>query len=259
MKIPLLRGRAFSEIDATAAPLAAVVNQAFVERFWPGQNPLGKRIHMGPASVAAPWREVVGVVGNVSHVSLAAPAAAEIFFPMAQQPQRAMAVVVSATPPTDDLIVPSVRTALAAVDGMLPIYGVTSTAQLVDNSLAQPRFSTALVGLFSVLALALAVVGVYGVTAYIVTQRTKEMGIRIALGARTADILRSVLGQGFRWTAGAFWLSHFLANQLFGIKPGDPLTFVAAAAVLGVAALAACYLPARRATRADPMAALRHE
>lgn len=266
MQIPLLRGRGYSERDSAAAPLTVIVNQAFVQRFWPAANPLGRRIHMGPASAPEPWRTVVGVVGNVKHVGLQSPPTAEVFFPLPQQPQRAAALVVR-TAGDPARIVPALRGAVSAVDSTLPIYGVATTAQLVDNALSQPRFSTFLLGLLALIALILAAVGVYGVMAYAVARQTKELGIRIALGAQPSDILRLVLGHGLRIAAlglalgmaAAFALTRYLATLLFDVRPGDPLTFILAASALAIVAFLACYLPTRRAVRVDPIAALRCE
>jgi len=259
--VPVVEGRGFSRFDSSQGPLVAIVNQAFVRRHFPEGSPLGERIVV----FGAP-RDVVGVVADVHFGGLDAATLPAMYLPLEQNPLSGLTVLVRAE--GDPLsLAASVREQVAAVDPGLALFNLTTAEAALDGSLGKRRFSTALLLLFAGVALALAVVGVYGVIAYAVAQRTREMGVRLALGASPADLLRLVLRHGMALVAAALVLgfglsaaaSRLLEGLLFGVDPADPPTLVAVAALLALAALGASILPARRAMRVDPLEALRSE
>lgn len=266
MQIPLRQGRDFTEHDNETAPGVAIVNEAFAQRHWRDESPLGKRIRYGPD-----WLSIVAVCGNIKHNSLEVPPDAEIY---ASYPQtnpaaltfvgRSLNFVVRSSAPAS--VATSMRGAIHALDPAL-VVKVDTMESLIDDSLAQPRFRTWLIGVFSIFALTLTCLGIYGVIAYLVTQRYKEIGIRMALGATRANILQLILGRTFKLTAlgilagliAAFFLSRFLSSILFGITAHDLVAFMAVPLCLIIIALLASYLPARRATKVDPVTSLRYE
>lgn len=266
LAIPLKQGRDFEERDDDGAPGVAIVNELLAQRFWPNESPLGHRIRYGDD-----WLSIVGVCGNIKHAQLDGEPDAEIYVPFPQVPAdvitfagRSLTYVVRAQ--NAAAIAPQLRAAIQAHDPDLVAQLHTMQA-LIDESVAQPRFRTWLIAIVSAFALTLASVGIYGVIAYLVTQRRKEIGIRIALGATRQNILQLVLGRTLRLTlagviAGmiaAFFLSRFLRTILFGISPHDVFTFIAVPLGLIAVALLATYVPARKATRVDPTSALRYE
>ena len=272
LNIPLLRGRFFTEADNDTAPPVVIVSESFARRYWPNEDPIGKRMHRnGVPNPTDPkdsrnWMAVVGEVANTKQYGLDAVTKTEFYESYLQQPIHYMTLVVR-TPSNPMGVADGVRDAVLSIDPDQPVFRVRAMSELVDESLGQRRITLILLGSFAGLALVLAAVGIYGVMAYNVTQRTHEIGIRMALGARTRDVLRLVLASGLRLTllgvaigaALALGLGRLLSTLLFGVSAKDPLTFVAVAAVLTVVALAACYIPARRAMRIDPMVALRYE
>jgi len=264
--LPLLRGRTFTDGDNENAPLVALVNSSLAKRFWTGQDPVGKRFLIGHPRPNNKWVTIVGVVGDTKLYGLANPSRLEIYLPLRQETSNDMNLVVrSGTDPAS--LVPAIRTAVAAVDKNQPISGVETMKQLVSDSVSTRRLTLVLLGLFSGLALVLAGIGIYGVMAYSVAQRTHEIGIRIAVGAQQKDVLGLVVREGARlaiWgvalgVAAALGLTRLLSSLLFAVSASDPLTYAAVAFVLVVVALMACYIPARRALRVDPMVALRYE
>jgi putative ABC transport system permease protein len=273
LQLPLVRGRYLADSDTADAPLVAVVDVDFAHRFWPNQDAIGKRVAIDkmPGSNSKPpalrWRSVVGVVGHVRHYGLDSEGREQAYFPEAQIPYARDMYLAVRTSVNPSSITNSVRQQVLAIDKDMPIYNIATMDELLSHSVGQPRLNLTLLVAFASIALLLAGVGVYGVMAYTVTQRTHEIGIRMALGAQSKDVVKQVLTEGTRLAAiglaigfaGSLAATRLIATLLFGIKPTDPLTFAAVAAVLTSVALAACYIPARRAMRVDPMIALRHE
>jgi putative ABC transport system permease protein len=261
MRIPLLTGREFTEHDGEHDPLVAMVNQALVRRYWPRENPVGKHLMLG--RLPQPL-EVVGVVGDVHNLNLTADPRPEIYLPFAQRPWANMNLVVR-TAGDPHAMAGAVRARVLAADHDQPVTAVKSMDEVLEQAAAQSRFTTSLLGALSTLALLLAVVGIYGVIAYSVAERTQEMGIRMALGAERGDILRLVLRQGMILAGGgialglggALALTRLLGSLLYHVSATDPLTFFGGAAAFAAVAALASYLPARRATRVDPLVALR--
>lgn len=268
MGIPVLQGRAYSDRDNENAPLVMMVNQQLAREIFPDENPVGKRITFGGTGADGQprWFEIVGVVANVRSDELREAPVAELYFSSQQDLWPAMSLVVRSSVEPSSLSA-SVRQAVNEVDRSVPVADVKTMEHIVSESITQPRFNLFLLGLFSAVAMVLSAAGIYGVTAYTVTQRTHELGIRIALGAQVTDVLKMVLGQGMAvigvglllGLVAAFGLVRFLRSLLFGVGENDPLTFVAITVVLMLVALIACYIPARRATKVDPLVALRTE
>jgi predicted permease len=276
MGIRLERGRFFTALDNEHSPLVVVVDDVFARKFFPNQDPVGKRIHLNNYDQLA---EIVGVVGHVKQWGLDSdevnPLRAQIYHPFMQLPDKAMVLsatgvgVVVRSPEAPLSLADSIRRTTGETSEERVVWGVQTMEEIISDSLAARRFSMILLGAFATLALVLASVGIYGVISYLVGQRTHEIGIRIALGAQQRDVLRSVLGEGARMTlagvglgfVAALGLTRLLAKYslLFGVTPTDPATFAAVSVVLTLVALAACYIPARRATEVDPMVALRYE
>jgi cell division protein FtsX len=249
MGIPQLRGREFSPSDNANSTPVVIINQKLAETLWPGQDALGKHFHL----MGDKQSEVVGVVGNVLHNGLGESVALESYLAFPQNPWSYVGL--------------AVRSLVAQIDPELPVHDMRPMEQVVAETMASRRLTLWLVGAFAALALVLASVGIYGVMSYAVTARVHEIGVRMALGAQHRDVLRLVVGHGMRLAAiglllgsvVAFFAAHTMTTLLFGIRPSDPLTYIGIAVVLALAALAACYIPARRATAVDPMVALRYE
>jgi predicted permease len=266
MGVPLLAGHDFTEQDRGAywlgeGSLRLIVNETFARRYWPNENPIGKRITIS----GSPFSEVIGVVGDVRSLSLWREAKPAVYVPYGHFFNvPALTIVVRAGAPPEALTA-ALRAQVYALDHDLPVYDIRPMEQVVSNAAGQPRFQTLLLGLFSAVALLLAAIGIYGVMAYTVTQRTHEICMRMALGARTRDVLRHILGQGMKLVligatlglAGAFVSARALKSMLFGVSPADPLTFAAVTVFLALVAFVACWIPARRATKVDPLVALR--
>ncbi|HEX5830364.1 MAG TPA: FtsX-like permease family protein, partial [Gemmatimonadaceae bacterium] len=267
MGVRLVRGRLFTERDDAGAPGVVVINETMARRYWPGESPLGARITFGDPTDSATTRyTVVGVVNDVKQEGLSADAYAQLYQPFAQAPR--LALHVAARTSGDPLqAAAALRRIVRALDPTLPVAEIRTMEDRVRESVAQPRVSVALLGGFSAVALLLAAVGIYGVMAYAVAQRTREIGIRVALGARPTDVRRLVVRQGMTpallgvavGLAGAFAVTRLMASLLFDVSATDPLTFAAVSAFLLSVALVASWLPARRATRVDPLLAMRSE
>ncbi len=269
MSIPLRAGRSFNERDTREAPRVVLINETLARRFFAHEDPVGRRLVIASfADLAKPATcEIVGVVGDVKHDGLDAAAEAAYYLPQQQATLAFMTLVVRGTADNPTTLVAGAREAVAQLDKDLPLTDIKPMPEWLAASVAARRFNLLLLGGFALLALCLATVGIYGVMAYSVAQRTHEIGIRMALGAQTRDVLRLVVGQGLMLTLlgiatgllGALALTRVLASLLFGVTATDPFVFAGVAALLALVALVACYLPARRATKVDPLIALRHE
>jgi putative ABC transport system permease protein len=262
--VPILQGRDFTERDNTGAPLTVIINETLARKYYGKENPIGKRLKGGGTDrTSNPWMEIVGVVGDVKYEGLDIPTAPAYYMPFLQNPIRGMNLVVSASL-TPAALTSAVRAEVRNIDPEIPVARVSTMEKLIDESVAQPRFRTFLIGIFSAVAMLLAAIGIYGVVAYSVSQRTHEIGIRMAVGAQRGDVLRMVVRQGMRLTLvgvvlgviGALALTRLTANLLFGVGATDPVTFAAISILLICVALLASYIPARRAARLDPMTAL---
>jgi putative ABC transport system permease protein len=266
MGIPLLKGRDFTDLDLSSAPRVTIISEAMARQYFPNQDPIGKRITFGFPPNGEAIREIVGVVGDVRDVALNQAPAAMMYVPFAQAPFWGV-VVVSRGNLSLAAFAEAIRRDASAIDKDLPVTDIAAMPDAVNASVAQPRFQTLLLGLFGALALILAAVGIYGVISYSVIQRTHEIGIRMSLGAQPSQVLRLVMGQGVKLalagivigSAAALALTQLMRSLLYEVSPADPLTFAGIAALLVGVALAACYIPARRAMRVDPMTALRYE
>ncbi|HYL98912.1 MAG TPA: FtsX-like permease family protein, partial [Blastocatellia bacterium] len=268
LKMQLIEGRFLQNSDGDGAQPVVVINQAMARHFYGNQSAIGRRVRLIDGE---PWRTIVGVVADVKNAGLDRPAGTELYIPYAQcgripyAMQDFFAVLRTSREPA--LLTSSATEAVHGLDPALPVSHVATMDDLVSAAESRPRFLTMLLGLFSGLALILATVGIYGLMSYAVSQRTQEIGIRMALGARPADVQRMVLFHGLGITlsgiavgvAAAFGLTRLMASLLFGVTATDPLTFAVIVGALAIAALGACYVPARRATSVDPMIALRYE
>ena len=261
MGVPMLAGRDFDVRDAAGAQRVVVVNEATARYLWPGENALGKLVKTDDE-----WSQVVGVVGNVRQVSLTSQPPPTVYVPYAQDPWPFMSLVVRARSSPAGAA-PALLGAVGNVDKDVPLYGVRPMEEVLATSLSARRWRTLLLSLFAFTALALACLGIYGVTAYSVTQRTHEIGIRMTLGARKADVLKMVVGQGLKLAVvgvaaglvAALALSRLATSMLYGVEAADPVTLVAVSAILICVTAAACLVPARRATKVDPLVALKYE
>jgi predicted permease len=274
MRTPLKRGRFLTPQDNEHSPLAIVTDDRFARLYFGDQNPIGKRINFDILNVTA---EIVGVVGHVKKWGLdedaTSPVQAQCYFPLAQPPDQFLGLtgrmlgVVVRTNSRPLASVSVVRRTISHLNSQQVMYNVRTMDGIISDSLAARRFSMVLLGIFAALALVMSCVGIYGVISYLVGQRTHEIGIRMALGAERRDVLRMVLGEGAKMAlvgvaiglVAAFGLTRLMAYMLFGVSAHDPLSFAGVAGLLILVALVACYVPAYRATKVDPMAALRYE
>ena len=263
MRIPVLRGRAFDNQDNPKSTPVVMVNQTLANRFWPGQNPVGKRISFGEAKK---YYEVVGVAADGKYITLGEAPRAYVYRAM-RQAEIDDRIVIARTMGDPRAALASIRQISRQLDPKVPVTNLETVQQATSVALLLPRAAGAMFGLFGLLGLVLASIGLYGVIAYTVAQRTHEIGIRMALGASSRDIARLVMRRGLGMAlagvalglAGAFALTRVLSIMLYGISATDPATFAGVAILLMLVALVACYIPARRATRVDPMTALRYE
>jgi len=269
MRIPLIRGGVLNEGDLNPAPSTVVVNQSLARKIWPEADAIGKRLRLKPD---APWLTVAGIVSDIKNEGSSKATKPELYFLYTEKPfglwadLRSMTLVVR-TSSEPQQMVSAIRGELNSLDPDLPIYKVQTLGEIVSASASQTRFPTVLLSVFAGIALLLAAIGVYGVLAYTVAQSRHEIGVRMALGAPRQHILKLFLGHGIKWAAlggsvglvAAFILVRFMRSMLFEVGPYDPTIFLSVAGVLGIVVLMACYFPARRATRVDPMVALRYE
>jgi putative ABC transport system permease protein len=261
--ISLIKGRDFSERDQSDAPKAAIINNDLARIYFPNEDPIGKRITFDDAQS---WISIVGVIGDVKQLGLDSSAKPEVYFPYPQMAAPSMSLVVrTASDPLS--LAGAVKSQIQMIDKDLPIDEAKTMQQLLAESISGRRFNMLLLTVFAVVALVLAIVGIYGVMSYTVTQRTHEIGIRVAIGAQSRDVFRMVIGQGMMLAMigvafgliGAFGLTRLMTTMLFGVEPTDPATFVSIALLLTAVALVACYIPGRRATKVNPLVALRYE
>jgi putative ABC transport system permease protein len=262
LAMPLLKGRFFTRQE-TLDSHVVIINETLARRYFPGEDPIGKRFKFGGPQSVNNWFEIVGVVGDLRRQKMEKQAVSEVYAPGVSN-NMDLLVRVNADPLA---LVGAIRRVIRSADSTAAVYGVTTGTRLAEKLSAGRRFQTGLLALFATVALALATIGIYGVMRYAVAQRTHEIGIRLALGARSADVLRLIIGQGIRLTSigvatgllASFALSRVMTQLLFGVSATDPATFVGVAVALMGAALLACYLPARKATKVDPLTSLRHE
>jgi putative ABC transport system permease protein len=264
--IPLIRGRDFTEGDHAEAPGVVIISEAMARRYWPNEDPIGKRLR--ESGSGNPWFSIVGVAGEVKYRGLPQNPNADpdVYFPLMQRPTGNLNLAIRASVDPNSLVA-AARGVLQKLDPDLPAYSVTTMAEQVASQTRQSRFSAWLLGIFGGLALALAAVGIYSVMAYAVEHRSREIGIRMAMGARAADVLKMVISQGMRLAllgvalglGAALALTQLMKRLLFGVAAADPLTYGVIALLLTLVALLACWVPARRATKVDPIIALKCE
>ncbi len=272
LEIPVLRGRLLNNGDDEKSPLVAVINQAMARTYWPGEDPLGKRLMLGRGrpgvglGARKAWITIVGVIADARTESLANASVPQIYLSLYQDTPKELAIFLRGDL-SASAIPEQVRAMVQSVNPELPVYGAKTLDDAVSASLEQRRFSMNIVAVFAMTALLLAALGIYGVISYIVSERTRDIGIRLALGAERGQILAMILRQGLGLAmagaalglVGSVIVSYLMAGLLYGVRPADPLTLVGVTLVLTVVAMGACYIPARRAMRVDPMITLRHE
>jgi len=266
MQTPLLAGRYFNETDTADSVSVAIVNESMARKWWPNESPLGKRIKQGFPQDKTPFREVVGVVGDVKEEGPDMPQGTEVFFADSQEGNAALTLLVR-TGPEPMAMATTIVNEIHAIDPDQAVDAVQPLQDYIESSLAWRKSIVALLGVFGILALGLAAIGIYGVMSYSVSQRWHEIGVRMAMGAQPRNVLGIVISQGLRLVgigvalgiAAAVALTRLMSSLLFGVSATDPLTFVAVALLLTFVALVACYIPARRAMHVDPMVALRYE
>jgi predicted permease len=266
MSIPLLKGRTFTEADNETAEKVALINDALARKYWPGENPIGKRINTGFEGKGV-WVTIIGIVGDVRQQSLREPTVPEMYRPFFQHNSLPPLTIMIRTATAVSTLAPSIRSAVWSIDNNVPITDLQPMTEVVAQSISQARSTMLMLTAFATIGLVLGVIGIYGVISYSVSQRTHEIGVRMALGARSTDVIKLVLGQGLRLTLigaalgvlGAFALTRLISSLLFGVSASDPSTFVIITIFLAAVALLASYIPARRASKLSPMVALRYE
>jgi putative ABC transport system permease protein len=264
----LLKGRFFNEQDNADSLPVVIIDETLAERYWPNEDPIGKRMadYFDRKNGQPRLREVVGVVGHTKSYGLDGRSKVQYYFPYSQRSQQSVYLTVRTT--SDPLsLVAAVRSAVSSVDSDQPLYNIKTMDEVLSNSMAPQRFSTWMLGIFAAIAMVLAATGIYGVMSYSVSQRTHEIGIRMALGASRGDVLKMVTGRGMVLTSigvviglgAAFGVTQWMSSLLFGVTATDVVTFVSIPLILVIVALVACFIPARRATKIDPIQALRYE
>jgi putative ABC transport system permease protein len=264
MGISLLRGRLFNAIDAPDSAPVVVINKTMAERIWPGEEPIGKRIKLGYPENSEPWREVIGVVSDVRMDGAELPATMQAYLLFSQMPSESLGLVLR-TERNPIALASTVEQVIHSIDKDLPVYSIRTMDQVLGNSLTQRRLILVLLASLAALALLLSAVGIYGVISYAVRQRTNELGLRMALGAQSRDVLMLILSHGLKLALmgigvgllAALALTRSMRGLLFGVKPADAATYALIVIILLLVALLACLIPARRATKVDPMIALR--
>jgi putative ABC transport system permease protein len=269
MQIPLRAGRDFNAMDREGQPRVAIVNEAFVRQLLPGQNPIGTRIDWARSNEPQEWMTIIGVAGDVKHSGLNQPVDPAVYAPFSQNDEawrKFMTLVIRTRVPVASLV-EDVKKQVWSLDSQIPVSGIQSMDDLLAVSVAQERFNMLLLGSFAALAVALAGVGIYGMVAYRVSQRTHEIGVYMALGAQRRHVLRLVMKDGLKLgllgiglgLAGAIALTRLMVSLLFEVKPTDPAILIGVALLLAAVAMLACFIPARRALSIHPMTALRRE
>jgi len=267
LKTPVIRGRTFTEADNNKGQPVVIINETLARRYWRGEDPVGKRVKFGQGQAFnRPWMAIVGVVGDIKSDGFDASSDSILYTPSNQRPSYA-SVLYMRTAVDPAIVGEAIRREVQAVDPNIPVFDVRTMEDVVAKYLAERRFALELLGVFAGVAMLLASIGIYGVMAYTFSQRTNEIGIRMAMGAQPRDILRIAVGEGAAVVAvgvacgliGSAILTRFLQSMLFGVKSTDPMTFATIAALLTVVTLLACLVPAHKATRVDPLIALRHE
>lgn len=264
MRIPLLSGRGFDSTDTAASMKTAIVNETFARHFWPNDTAIGKRLKQSWPEDQTPWREIVGVVHDVKLQGVEADTPMQVYLPFAQEPLSYVALVARTTAPPSTVVKP-LASAIHELNPSLPLFAVQTVDEMTRASIAQHRMTMVIFGGFAIIALVLASVGLYGVVSHGVSERTREVGVRMALGATPRQVLRLFVGQGVVTTAAgivlgvgsALWLARLVSELLFNVSPTDPVTFAAVVTTLLVVSIAACYIPARRAADTDPLESLR--
>ncbi|HKP87588.1 MAG TPA: ABC transporter permease [Blastocatellia bacterium] len=267
MEIAVVKGRQFDQHDVRKAQNVAIINETLARRHFPGEDPIGKRVTLNDENpTEEEWVTIVGIVKDTKPRALDSESVAELYMPYDQQPESYMSLMIRTTSQTEAMAA-AVRSEVQALDPNQPVYSIRTLQSVLSESVSTPRFRTLLLAILALVAVILAVVGIYGVMSYSVTQRTHELGIRMALGAKSSDVLKLVVGHGLALAlagvalglAGSFALTRLMSSLLYGVSATDPATFVSIPLILTGVALGACFVPARRATKVDPMAALRHE
>jgi predicted permease len=265
---PLRKGRFFSDGDGRpGSPPVVIINEAMARQVWPGRDPVGRRFKFGPENARGPWYTVVGVVGDMRRQGLEREPIPQMFEPLAQNPPRRGLLLVRTSMADPLSIAREVQAAVRRLEKYAPVYGVSTAESQLGAFLTERRFQTSLLIGFSVAAVLMAAIGIYGLIQYSITMRTHEIGIRIAIGAEAREIFRMILGEGLKLSltglalglVGALGLGQAISSLLFGVSPTDPLTFVTVSLLLIAVGLAACCFPARRAMKVEPIAALRQE
>jgi putative ABC transport system permease protein len=267
MRMPLIEGRDFAKADSAEAVPVALISQATARRYWPSDHPIGRRIRFTPFDEGQPWVEIIGVVGDVRNSDADAAVIPQVYVPSSQRPERTRAIVVRTEGPDPAALTPAIRSQVARLDKDLPVYEVSSMDQVLFDDLGGTYLIVGILAALALIALGLAASGIYGVVSYSVTQRTREFGIRMALGAQPRAVLRMVLAQGLGpvavggllGLAGGVALVRATSAGMSEVNPNAPLMYIGVTVCLSVVALFATYIPARRVFRGDPMAALRYE
>jgi putative ABC transport system permease protein len=266
MGIRMLSGRDFTDVDNKDAPKVTIVDERFAREYWPNDNPIGKRIRFGPPEDNEPWHTIIGVVGAVRHQRMQEDTRKSVYLPHQQIPVNGSRLVTrTSTEPKD--LVSAIRREITQLDSDLPVSTVATMEEVIAESIWQPRLYATLFGVFAGGALILALIGIYGVMAFLVQTRTHEIGVRMALGATARDVFKLIVGRGMKLTAigvllgigGAVALTRLMHGLLFNTSATDPMTFLLLSLMLALAAFFACYIPARRASKVDPLVALRYE